>query len=75
MHISSQTFQHIIKILNQYDSLDEQTKQEKPFRIKINPVVLTVQNSDYFEFKAALQNAAVENYQLMDLNNYKIFTN
>ncbi|MBK7106230.1 MAG: hypothetical protein IPH62_13185 [Ignavibacteriae bacterium] len=75
MHISFKSMQHIISILYQYDCSDEKTKLEKPFRIKIEPVVLTVKNSDYIEFKSILENAIIENYNLPDFTHYKIFTN
>lgn len=75
LHINYKTLVSILTKLYQYDNLEPDIKKEKPFRIKIEPVLLTIHNKDFSEFKLILEEVICENSELPKSNLFKIFQN
>ncbi|MBK8944008.1 MAG: hypothetical protein IPM32_01950 [Ignavibacteriae bacterium] len=75
MHINFKTLQYMLTILYQYDNLNDKIRKEKPFRIKIYPILLTVNNEDYIQFKEEVEKAVTKYLIIPQFNNYNYLNN
>lgn len=75
IHINYGSLQFILSTLFQYDVLCEEIKKEKPFRIKIDPVLLTVSYEDYFQFKEEVEKTVLQDLEVPKFNIYNYSNN
>jgi hypothetical protein len=66
---------HVLSVVYQYDLIDEETKIEKPFRIKLGSILLTVCKDDYTAFKSVVEEAVFDNIDIPKVQFQNIFTN
>ncbi|PID62153.1 MAG: hypothetical protein CR986_02150 [Ignavibacteriae bacterium] len=70
IHINKEILVGILSVLYQYDLIDESVKLEKPFRIKIDPILLTVEPKDYEKFKEEVENMVTELLTLPEITEF-----
>jgi len=75
IHVDYETLQFILTTLYQYDLLCEETKKEKPFRIKIDPVLITVNFDDYTQFKEEVEKIVLEKLNIPKFNIFNYSNN